>query len=241
MPHQRILIVEDESDIADLIRFHVEHEGFTSEIAPTGRAAIEAVERAAPALIVLDLMLPDVGGLEICSRVRNAEKTRDVPVLILSAKGEDGDIVAGLELGADDYVVKPFSPQVLMARVRTLLRRRHNNKGTVSASSQNRIALFDEKLVIDTDRHEVIVENKTLSLTTTEFGILRYLAQSPGFVRTRDRILAAVRGDEVVLTRRTVDVHVTALRRKLGGLGSRIQTVRGVGYRFSDTFDDHDG
>ncbi|MHC4981424.1 MAG: response regulator transcription factor, partial [Planctomycetota bacterium] len=179
-----ILIVEDEAEIADLIRYHVQREGAKAVVAPTGRKALEAVERRPPDLVVLDLMLPDIDGLEVCRRLRWQAETRTLPILIVSAKGEESDIVAGLELGADDYVTKPFSPKVLMARIRNLLRRRR--PAEPDAESRGRLTPVDGDLVIDLDRHVVEVEGRPVELTPTEFGILRCLAGRPGFVRTRD-------------------------------------------------------
>jgi len=228
-----ILIVEDELEIAELVRFHVEREGFEARVVQSGRVALTAVEHEHPDLILLDLMLPDLDGLEVCRRLKRQPETRNIPILIVSAKGDEADIVAGIELGADDYVTKPFSPKVLMARVKNILRR---VAGEDQPSSENskRIGLADGAMVIDTDRHTVLLNNKPVDLTVTEFGILQYLSSRPGFVRTRDQIISAVHGDSAVLSSRTVDVHVTALRRKLGEFGGMIQTVRGVGYRLSD-------
>ncbi len=230
-----ILIVEDELEIAELVRFHVEREGFVGRIVQSGRIALQVVESDPPDLILLDLMLPDLDGLEVCRRLKYKNETRDIPILIVSAKGDEADIVAGIELGADDYVTKPFSPKVLIARIKNILRRHGADVSAgVSAASVNAITLADGGLIIDTDRHEVKVANRRVDLTVTEFGILQYLAAKPGFVRTRDQIIAAVHGDSAVLSSRTVDVHVTALRRKLEDLGGIIQTVRGVGYRLAE-------
>ncbi len=227
-----ILIVEDELEIAELMRFHVEREGLAGRIVQSGRLALQAVESEQPDLILLDLMLPDLDGLEVCRRLKYKSETRTIPILIVSAKGDEADVVAGIELGADDYVTKPFSPKVLMARIKNILRR-HSGDMTASAAAASTHArsLGDGSLTIDVDRHEVRVNQRKVDLTVTEFGILQYLAGKPGFVRTRDQIIAAVHGDSAVLSSRTVDVHVTALRRKLGDLGGMIQTVRGVGYR----------
>jgi len=227
-----ILIVEDELEIAELMRFHVEREGLAGRIVQSGRLALQAVESEQPDLILLDLMLPDLDGLEVCRRLKYKPETRTIPILIVSAKGDEADVVAGIELGADDYVTKPFSPKVLMARIKNILRR-HSVDLSVSSmhASSNARCLGDGSLTIDVDRHEVRVNQRRVDLTVTEFGILQYLAGKPGFVRTRDQIIAAVHGDSAVLSSRTVDVHVTALRRKLGDLGGMIQTVRGVGYR----------
>jgi two-component system phosphate regulon response regulator PhoB len=197
----------------------------------TGKVAIELVKREVPDLMILDLMLPDVGGIEVCRRVKQWPESREMPVVMVTAKGEETDIVAGLEIGADDYVVKPFSPRVLMARVRAVLRRRAELQET---SLNNRLERLEGKLVIDPDRHVVAANGSPVDLTVTEFGILNHLAQRPGFVRTRDQIIAAVHGRNVVLSSRTIDVHVTALRKKLENLAWCVETVRGVGYRFAE-------
>jgi len=234
MPRTSILIVEDEPEIAELMRFHVERDGFQAHVVQSGRLALSAVETHRPELILLDLMLPDLDGLEVCRRLKWQPNTRNVPILIVSAKGDEADIVAGIELGADDYVTKPFSPKVLMARVKNILRRARGEASPTTTDHSEGIQLAEGGLVIDPDRHVVLVNGKTVDLTLTEFGILEYLASRPGFVRTRDQIISAVHGDSVVLSSRTVDVHVTALRRKLGEVGGMIQTVRGVGYRLTD-------
>ena len=225
------LIVEDENEIADLVKFHLERDGIQVSVARNGRKAIEMVQGAGFDLIVLDLMLPDLDGLEICRRLKGQDRTRDIPVVMLTARGEESDIVAGLEMGADDYVTKPFSPRVLMARLRNALRK------TGATEPTERIGLVNGRLLIDRERHVVTVDGQPIELTVTEFGILHFLALRPGFVRTRDQIISAVHGRNTVLSSRTVDVHVTAVRRKLGALGECVQTVRGVGYRFRDPND----
>jgi two-component system phosphate regulon response regulator PhoB len=200
-------------------------------VARNGRKAIEMVQGAGYDLIVLDLMLPDLDGLEICRRLKGQDRTKEIPVVMLTARGEESDIVAGLEMGADDYVTKPFSPRVLMARLRNALRK------TGATEPTERVSLVNGRLLIDRERHVVTVDGQTIELTVTEFGILHFLALRPGFVRTRDQIISAVHGRNTVLSSRTVDVHVTAVRRKLGALGECVQTVRGVGYRFRDPND----
>ena len=225
------LIVEDENEIADLVKFHLERDGMQVSVARNGRKAIEMVQGAGFDLIVLDLMLPDLDGLEICRRLKGQDRTKEIPVVMLTARGEESDIVAGLEMGADDYVTKPFSPRVLMARLRNALRK------TGATEPTERIGLVNGRLLIDRERHVVTVDGQTIELTVTEFGILHFLALRPGFVRTRDQIISAVHGRNTVLSSRTVDVHVTAVRRKLGALGECVQTVRGVGYRFRDPND----
>jgi two-component system phosphate regulon response regulator PhoB len=232
MSKQHVLIVEDEPDIADLIKFHCEREGMSAETIGAGKPAVDAIRKTPPDLVILDLMLPDVGGIEICRRLKQWPETREIPVVMVTAKGEESDVVTGLEIGADDYVVKPFSPRVLMARVRAVLRRRAELQ---EIPVDNRLERIDGRLVIDPDRHVITIDTKPTDLTVTEFGILNHLAQRPGFVRTRDQIIAAVHGRNVVLSSRTIDVHVTALRKKLGSLAGCVETVRGIGYRFCET------
>lgn len=225
------LIIEDEHEIADLVKFHLERDGMQVSVARNGRKAIEMVQGTGYDLIVLDLMLPDLDGLEICRRLKGQDRTKAIPVVMLTARGGESDIVAGLEMGAVDYVTKPFSPRVLMARLRNALRKIGATEPT------ERIGLVHGRLLIDRERHMVTVDGQTIELTVTEFGILHALALRPGFVRTRDQIISAVHGRNTVLSSRTVDVHMTALRRKLGALGECVQTVRGVGYRFRDPND----
>jgi two-component system phosphate regulon response regulator PhoB len=227
-----ILIVEDEPDIAELIRFNLAREGFDAGVIASGRMALDVARKRPPELLILDLMLPEMDGLEICRRLKWAEETRRIPILIVSAKGEESDIVTGLELGADDYITKPFSPRVLVARVRSILRRAGEENRTTSEPKA--ISVADGRLIIDPDRHAVTVDHEPIELTKTEFDILHTLAQRRGFVRTRDQIIAAIHGEDTVQASRTIDVHVTALRRKLGGLGASVETVRGVGYRLAD-------
>jgi two-component system phosphate regulon response regulator PhoB len=222
-----VLIVEDEPEIAELIEFHAERAGMHARKVHSGRIALDVIKREKPDLIVLDLMLPDIDGLEVCRRLKQSDDTRMIPIVMVTAKGEEADIVAGIELGADDYVTKPFSPRVLMARLRNVLRR--NGVADEPSPTSDRMVLLESKLVIDIDRHEILCDAKKVDLTLTEFGILHYLAGRPGFVRTRDQIISAVHGKSTVLSSRTVDVHITALRRKLGTLADCVETVRGVG------------
>jgi len=227
-----VLIVEDEIEIAELIQFHVERDGMHATIMQSGKLAFDLIKRQKPDLVVLDLMLPDLDGLELCRRIKRSEDLRSIPIVMVTAKGEESDIVAGIELGAEDYVTKPFSPKVLMARIRNILRR--NRTETEEADRSNRVVLLDGRLVIDAERHLVNAGGAAIELTLTEFSILQYLAARPGFVRTRDQIISAVHGKSTVLSSRTIDVHITALRRKLGALSDAIETVRGVGYRFGE-------
>lgn len=225
MVKSTVLIIEDESDIANLVRFHLEKEGYAARIAGTGRTALEAIAKQKPDLIILDIMLPDLDGLEVCRKIKRDAATNAIPVLMVSARGEENDIVVGLELGAEDYVTKPFSPRVLLARVKAILRR--------SETGTTKEVAFGEALRIDPARHQVIVKGEPLELTLTQYRLLHFLAMRPGFVRTRDQIVTAVRGEGTVLSSRAIDVHVAALRQKLGPCGDMIETVRGVGYRLS--------
>jgi len=222
-----VLIVEDESDIARLMKFHLEREGYEAHVASTGRLALEATERLQPGLIILDIMLPDLDGLEVCRRLKRETATKDIPIVMVTARGEESDVVVGLELGAEDYVTKPFSPRVLVARVKAVMRRRASDAG-------GQIALAGGDVTIDPARHTVRVSGQEIELTLTQYRLLHYLAARPGFVRTRDQIVAAVRGEDAVLSSRAIDVHIAALRQRMGPMGDLIETVRGVGYRMSD-------
>lgn len=226
MARARVLIVEDEIDIANLMHFHLTREGYLPQIATSGRLALEAVDQQRPDLVILDIMLPDLDGLEVCRKVKRDPSTQQIPILMVSARGEESDIVVGLELGAEDYVTKPFSPRILMARVKAVLRRR-------DTEGSKEILLASGTLKIDPARHTVELDGKPVELTLSQYRLLYFLASRPGFVRTRDQIVAAVRGEGTVLSSRAIDVHVAALRQKLGDRGELIETVRGVGYRVS--------
>ncbi len=227
-----VLVVEDEHDIATLIEFHLRKEGLDVQVARAGRAGLEAAQRTTPDLLILDIMLPDLDGLEVCRRLKRDAETRDIPIIMVSARGDEADIVAGLELGADDYVTKPFSPRVLMARVRATLRRSEEMSDAVPSADD--LVQLPGGVTIDQARHIVRIAEERVDLTATQFRLLAYLAERPGFVRTRDQIVAAVRGEDAVLSSRAIDVHVAALRQKLGDRGRVIETVRGVGYRIAD-------
>lgn len=222
-----VLIVEDESDIASLIQFHLAREGFQTQVAPSGRVALQMIEQTRPELVVLDIMLPDLDGLEVCRKLKRDPATSTIPILMVSARGEESDIVVGLELGAEDYVTKPFSPRVLVARAKAVLRRRE-------ANASSHISLAGGAILIDPARHTVTLDGKPLDLTLTQYNLLHFLAVRPGFVRTRDQLVSAVRGEGTVLSSRAIDVHVAALRQRLGAYGEVIETVRGVGYRVSE-------
>jgi two-component system phosphate regulon response regulator PhoB len=228
MAKERILVVDDEEDILELVRFNLAREGYPIICTTSGEETLKIVQREDPDLIVLDLMLPGIDGLEVAKALKSDPKTRDIPIIMLTAKGEEADIVTGLELGADDYVTKPFSPRILVARVRAVLRR------GASEVPEDESVLKIHNLLIHPGRREVLVNGEQAQLTFTEFGILNFLARRPGWVFTRSQIVDAVRGDDYPVTDRSVDVQIVGLRKKLGPAGKYIETVRGVGYRFRE-------
>ena len=229
MPKERILVVEDEQDILELVRYNLARENYQVFCATSGEDALRIVNSETLNLIILDLMLPGMDGLEVARRLKKDSSTEGVPIVMLTAKGEEADIVAGLELGADDYVTKPFSPRVLTARVKTVLRRKAEEPPPGDESP-----LKVQELEIHPGRHEALVQGKPIPLTFTEFAILKCLAQRPGWVFTRYQIVDAVHGREYNVTERSVDVQVAGLRKKLGRYGKYVETVRGVGYRFKE-------
>lgn len=222
-----ILAVDDEEDVLELVRYNFHKEGFKVEIATTGEDALKKAKANPPNVILLDRMLPGIDGIEVCKQLKADSKTSSIPVIMLTAKGEESDVVSGLEVGADDYVTKPFSPKVLIARVRRLLHRQ-------TAAQQETTPVKIHEISIDPARYEVTVKNKPVELTFTEFMILYTLAKRPGLVLSRYNIVDAIRGSNYVVTDRAVDVQIVSLRRKLGPCGKYIETVRGVGYRFKD-------
>jgi two-component system alkaline phosphatase synthesis response regulator PhoP len=230
---KNILIVEDDEDIQQLVSYNLLKAGFAVEVADTGEQALEYAEAQPPNLIVLDIMLPGISGLEVCRILRHGEQTAGIPIIMLTAKGEEADIVAGLDLGADDYITKPFSPKVLVSRVKAVLRRRPREVAVQKEEDSGLVQIHD--LVIDPGRHEVRVSGKVVHLTPTEFGILRLLAEKPGWVFSRQQIIDAVRGYDFLVTQRAIDVQVFSLRKKLGKAGGRVETVRGIGYRIRES------
>ncbi len=222
-----VLVVEDEEDILALLHFNLIKAGYNVDCATHGEEALAAVSAQKPHLILLDLMLPGIDGLEICRRLRNDEATSEIPIIMLTACGEEADVVRGLELGADDYVTKPFSIKVLLARVQTVMRRRSELQEQTETEELVRGALR-----IHPGRNLVQVDGATVELTFTEFRVLEALAGRPGWVFTRYQIVNAVRGEDYAVTDRAVDVQIAGLRKKLGACGHYIETVRGVGYRF---------
>ena len=228
MAKKHIVVVEDEEDILELIRYHLMREGYTVTGVTTGEEALKAIPANRPDLILLDLMLPGVDGLAVCRGLKADPQTARIPVVMVTARGEEADVVTGLELGAEDYITKPFSPRVLVARIRTVLRRPRETPPTVDQV----IKVHD--LVIDPHRHEVLCGKNAVDLSVTEFRLLQLLASRPGWVFTRQQIVSGVKGDDYPVTDRSVDVQVVGLRRKLGRQGRYIETVRGVGYRFQE-------
>ena len=224
---ERILVVDDEPDLVELVRVNLDQAGFEVETAGSGREALAAVRRSPPDLLVLDLMLPDVSGTEICRSIRSDPANAELPILMLTAKAGEIDRVVGFELGADDYVTKPFSPRELTLRVQAVLRRRR------PAEAAGR-ELAHGSLRVDEVRHRCFVEEAEVELTAKEFGLLHRLMSRPGHVMTRERLLREVWGSDVIVTERTIDTHMKRLREKLGSAGPCIETVRGVGYRFAE-------
>ena len=222
-----ILVVDDEEDLLELVRYNLVKDGYRVSCVATGEEALAFVRRQPPDLLVLDLLLPSVDGLEVCRRLKGDSKTRDIPIVMLTAKSEESDMVAGLERGADDYIAKPFSPRVLSARIRALLRRKQSQR-----TSEQETTIDIHELSIHPGRHEATLAGNQIELTYTEFALLHFLAKRPGWAFTRTQIVDAVKGEDYPVTDRSVDVQVAGLRKKLGDCGSYIETVRGLGYRF---------
>lgn len=229
MTKETILIVDDEEDIIELIRYNLKTEGYSILTAQSGEQAIKIANQSRPNLIILDLMLPGMDGFEVTRYLRGNEETRDMPIVILTAKGEESDIITGLELGANDYISKPFSPKVLTARIRSILRRRKKESEILSQKIRQ-----EGDLIIDRTRHIVTLEGKALDLTLSEFELLAFLADKKGWVFTRGQIVDAIRGENYAVTERSVDVVIVGLRKKLKHYAEMIETVRGVGYRFKE-------
>ncbi|MCB1646986.1 MAG: response regulator [Pseudomonadales bacterium] len=228
MSRSRVVIIEDEPDIIEVISYNLKREGYQVSAARRGDEGLNLVRNQSPALVLLDLMLPEIDGLTICQQLKSDPITRDIPIIIVSAKGEESDVVIGLGLGADDYIAKPFSPRELIARVKAVLRR-----GPLKEDQhKERIQIKD--LVIDTARHEVRLKDENIKLTATEFKLLFQLASQPGRAFTREQLLNRVVGEGVIVVDRNIDVHIRSVRKKLGSYAQMIQTIRGVGYRFID-------
>ena len=227
MAKENILVVEDEEDIQELVSYNLNREGYVTICVGTGEEGLEKIRQTMPDLVLLDLMLPGLDGLRVCKILKNDTKTAHIPIIMVSAKGEEADIVAGLEMGADDYITKPFSTKVLIARVRSVLRRGEAQEETGKVIKR-------KDLVINPGRREVLLKGTQLTLTFSEFEILQLLAKKPGWVYTRNQIVNDVKGDDYPVTERAIDVQIVGLRKKMGKCGDYIETIRGVGYRFRD-------
>ncbi|MDZ4786954.1 MAG: response regulator transcription factor [bacterium] len=221
-----ILVIEDDEDIQELLRYNLGTEGYKVSAVGNGPDGLKRAKELLPDLIILDRMLPGMEGLDVCKNLKNLSETSTIPVIMLTAKGEDSDVVAGLELGADDYLTKPFSPKILIARVRNLLRRTKQPASDI---------ISRDSISINLKKYEVRIQNDLVKLTSTEFKILHLLVNRPGWVFSRDQIVDSVHGDNYAVTDRSVDVQITGLRKKLGVASDLIETIRGVGYRFRES------
>ncbi len=234
MARHTVLIVEDEDNIHELVGYNLVKEGFLVTHVTSGEAALEVVNQKHFDLILLDLMLPGLDGLSVCQRLKTSPSTQAIPIIMLTAKNEEPDIVAGLNLGADDYITKPFSPKVLVARIRAVLRRALPSQVAKGVADGAGAVVEIHELLIDRGRHSVSVAGEPIELTATEFDLLNLLAGQPGWVFTRRQIIDSLHGVDSPTTDRAVDVQIVGLRRKLGSAGQYIDTVRGVGYRFKE-------
>jgi DNA-binding response OmpR family regulator len=233
---KKVLIVDDEKDIVDLLAYNLARNGYETITAGDGNDALENAARNSPDLIILDLMLPGIDGTEVARRLKADARTANIPIIMLTAKGEETDVVVGLTLGADDYVTKPFSMKVLLARVGSVLRRAEAGAGGPGEGGLLRAG----PLSIDTMKHEVLVNGEVIKLTLTEFKLLSALLTGRGRVLTRDQLMDKAMGTDVFVTDRAIDVHITAIRKKLGDASWLVNTVRGVGYRLRESPDDND-
>jgi len=227
---EKILVVEDEADLREVLSYNLTRDGYRVVTAETGTDGLKKARKDAPDLVLLDLMLPDVDGVEVCRRLKKDPLTATLPIIMVTAKGEEADVVLGLGVGADDYVPKPFSPRTLLARVKAVLRR-----GPQREEGELARRIVRGPLTIDADRHEARLAGELVRFTATEFRLLHFLALHPGRVFTRDQLMRRVMGEDVILVDRNVDVHVRAVRAKLGEHRELVETVRGVGYRFQDS------
>ena len=232
MKNAKILIVEDEEDIRNLILFNLTSQKFLVLTAEDGEEALQLTKKESPDLILLDIMLPKLNGLEVCEQIKNNDLYNEIPIIMLTARGDESDIVKGLEIGADDYITKPFSPKILVARINALLRRVSEKKSKDSINEVKKI--FSYGIEIDPDKRKCMIDGKESNLTYSEFEVLFHFMQNPGRVFTRSQIVEKLRGENHAITDRSVDVLFVGLRKRLGGKGQLIETVRGVGYRFKD-------
>ena len=226
---KKILIVEDDDDIRELIAFNLEMSGYGILKCDNGEEAINLAVEHQPDLILLDVMLPGISGFDVCKKIKKNSRLQNIPVIMLTARTDDEDIITGLETGADDYITKPFRPKILLARIKTALRR-------TDTEDKNMDKLVEiHGITVDPGRHEVLLNGESVHLSVTEFAILEYLAKNPGFVFSRNQIIDSVKGDGYAVTERSVDVQILGIRKKLGDYGRFIETVRGIGYRMVST------
>ncbi|MFH1377940.1 MAG: response regulator transcription factor [Planctomycetota bacterium] len=226
-----IAVIEDEPDIRNIIEYNLQREGYRAISAEDGKKGLDLIRSEMPDLVLLDIMLPRMSGLDVCRSVKGDSKTRAIPVILVSAKGEESDVVHGLRLGADDYIPKPFSMKVMLARVKAILRRSQQGDTTEGAPEEN-VAFGN--VCIEPDQYRVTVNDEPVKFTITEFKMLLFFARHPGRVFTRDQIMTAVLGEDAIVVDRNIDVHIRAIRKKIGKFRDFIETVRGVGYRFND-------
>jgi DNA-binding response OmpR family regulator len=227
--NEKIVVIEDEPDILDVLQYQLARERFNVKGVRDGEQGLQVVRAEEPDVVVLDIMLPGMDGIEVCRRLKSDPATQSIPVVMITARGEDSDIVVGLGVGADDYLAKPFSPKVLIARIKAVLRRTARRDRAEEGERVTR-----DGVVVDARKHEVTVDGKATPFTATEFRLLHFLVTHPGRVFTRDHLMSRVMGEDAVLIQRNVDVHVGSVRKKLGAHRELIETVRGVGYRFRD-------
>ena len=223
----RILVVEDDTDISTLISFHLRSNGFESDSAYTGREAIEMIDKGGYALILLDILLPEVSGLEVLEYIRTKATDSRIPVIVTSAMSEESDIIKALELGADDYVTKPFSPKILLARIRSAIRR-------ADGTQEGGNTIKGNGIILDTDTRKAFLDENPVSFTATEFDILSQLMKSDGRVLSRGELIETIKGDDYPVTERSIDVQIASIRKKLGEKGQYIKTVWGIGYRYAE-------
>ena len=226
---EHIIAIEDEADILEVVAYNLKREGFEVQGVRDGEEGLAAIRRRQPDLVLLDLMLPGIDGLEICRQLKNDQFSKAIPIVMLTAKGEESDIVLGLGMGADDYITKPFSPKELVARVKAVLRR-----GPLHEAAGAGQRIIYEDVVIDPARHEVTVDGESIPFTATEFKLLHFLASNPGRVFTREQLINRIIGEDSLVLDRNIDVHIRSVRKKLEDNRELIETIRGVGYRFRD-------
>ena len=229
MKTEKVVVIEDEDDIQEVISYNLLRDGFNVRATGDGEDGLQLIKRELPDIVLLDLMLPGLDGLEVCRRLKEQPQTSAIPIIMVSAKGEESDVVLGLGLGADDYVTKPFSPRELVGRVKAVLRR-----ARVKGDDNSKERLVFGEIIVDASRHEVRVGGQFVVFTATELRLLHFLASHPGRVFTRDQLLSNVMDDSSFVDDRNIDVHIRAIRKKLGPYRDLIETIRGVGYRFKD-------